>query len=184
MYLEPKDSRQRYTKRCLVDAFLNALETKQVSDITVIEISEASGISRKTFYKYYSDPFALLAALEEDLFAGFLQELETLPPVIFDITPALIKFSDRHRVLMRSVFENQRENGFIDQVMKYLYAAYHVEWEANNPLMPKHDVEYLFQYIVTGLIGIIRFWLLNDPELPAEELIKKANFLMALSEPK
>ena len=183
MYIVPKDSRQRYTKQCLIDAFLTALETKPLSAITVSEISIDSGISRKTFYKYYSDPFALLFALEEDLFVGFLQELETLPPVIFDIVPAMIKFTDKHRILVRAAFENQRDDGFIDRVMKYLYATYHDEWENNNPLMPKHDVEYLFQYIVSGLIGIIRFWLINDPKLSAKELIKKANFLMLLSQP-
>ena len=184
MYIVPKDSRQRYTKQCLYDAFLNALETKQVSSITVSEISKESGISRKTFYKYYSDPFALLFALEEDLFVGLIQELETLPPVIFDIVPALIRFTAEHKTLMRAAFENQRDDGFIDQVMRYIYDTYHVQWENANPLMPQHDVEYLFHYVVSGVIGIIRYWLLRDPELPVEEMIEKADFLMRLSEPK
>jgi len=183
MYTKAKDPRQRYTKQCIFDAFLKASETKQVSAITVSEISENSGVSRKTFYKYYSDPYALLFALEDDLFVGFIQELETLPPVIFDITPALIEFTAKHRVLIRLAFENQRDNGFIDQVMKYLYATYRADWENNNPNLLKQDVEYLFQYVVTGLIGIIRFWLLNEPEMPAEELVKKAHYLMTLSQP-
>ena len=51
MYIEPKDSRQRYTKQCLFDSFSRALECKPVSEITVSEICDDAGISRKTFYK-------------------------------------------------------------------------------------------------------------------------------------
>jgi len=184
MYVIPKDSRQRYTKQCLFDAFLKALELKPVSAITVSEISKDAGISRKTFYKYYSDPFALLSSLQEDLFIGFMLELEILPANVFEITPALIEFADKHRVLIRASFENRSEGGFIDQVMWYLYETYHEEWEQSNPQMSKRDVEFLFHYVVSGLIGIIRHWLFEDPDLPAEAVIEQAAFLMQLSTPR
>ena len=64
----PKDSRQRYTKESLYASFLELLDEKAVSDITVIEICERAGVSRKTFYKYYSDQFALLMGMQKDLF--------------------------------------------------------------------------------------------------------------------
>ena len=183
IYVVPKDSRQRYTKMCLVDAFLKALEEKPVSAITVSELSIESGISRKTFYKYYSDPFALLTALQDDLVIGFKQELESLPSNIFAITPALIEFCEKHRVLIRAVFENQSAGGFIDQVIRHLYSTYRVEWEQANPEMSKQDVEFLFQYVVSGLTGIIRHWLINDPSLPVNEVVKQADFLMRLTTP-
>jgi len=183
MYVVPKDSRQRYTKQCLVDAFIQALETKPVSAITVSELSNESGISRKTFYKYYSDPFALLAALQDDLFIGLKRELETLPVDIFKITPALIEFSAKHRVLIRATFENQHEGGFIDKTIRYLYNTYHEDWEQANPQMSKVEVEFLFQYIVSGLVGIIRHWIINYPKLSTKEVIQRADYLMKLTTP-
>jgi len=184
MYVLPKDSRQRYTKTCLADAFLKALESKPVSAITVSEICDKSGISRKTFYKYYLNQFALLQALQDDLFAGFAEELKSLPPNIFDITPALIEFVDRHRVLIRASFENWSTGGFIDQVIKYLHVTYHKDWEHANPHMSEKDVEYLFHYVVYGLVGIIRHWLVDDPTLPAAEVILRADYLMKVSTPR
>jgi len=183
MYIVPKDSRQRYTKQCLTDAFLKALETKQISDITISEISEEAGISRKTFYKYYSDQFEFLKALQEDLLVGFTQELETLPPNIFAITPALIRFIDKHRVLFRVVIENWSKGGFVDQVITYLYSTYHQEWEQANPTMSKEQVEYLFHYVVNGLVGIIHHWLVDNTDLPVEDLIQHADALLKLSTP-
>lgn len=183
MYIEPKDSRQRYTKQCLFSSFLTALEKKPVSAITVSEISVDAGVSRKTFYKYYSDQFALLLAMQDDLFLGFEEELKTLPPNVFDIAPALIKFAEKHRVLIKAVFENRGEGNFIDRIVDYLYDAYHVEWEKQNTQLSEKDVEFLFYYVTSGLVGIIRHWLFETPEASSDEIIMRADFLMKLSTP-
>jgi len=183
MFEKPRDSRQRYTKLCLFDSFLYALETKPVSAITVSEISADAGVSRKTFYKYYSDQFALLLAMQDDLFTGFENELKDLPQDIFAIVPALIRFSERHRVLLRAVYENRGEGNFIDRVVNHLYTAYHIVWEEQNPELTKKDVEFLFYYVVSGLVGIIGHWLFNEPNMPANEVIKQAGYLMHLTTP-
>lgn len=184
MYVEPKDSRQRYTKQCLFSSFLKALEKKPVSAITVSEISDDAGISRKTFYKYYSDQFALLVAMQDDLFVGFEEELKTLPPNVFDIAPALIKFAEKHRVLIKAVFENRGEGNFIDRIVDYLYEAYQEEWQKQNPQLSKKDVEFLFYYVASGLVGIIRHWLFEAPDMAANEIIMRADYLMKLTTPR
>ena len=184
MYIEPKDSRQRYTKQCLFDSLLHALEQKPVSDITVSEICEEAGISRKTFYKYYSDQFALLLAMQDDLFAGFERYVEKLPHNVFDMVPALMAFASEHRVLVRAAFENRGQGNFIDRVIAYLYDAYHSDWERANPNLPKQDVTFLFHFVASGLVGIIRLWLFEEPELSAEEVAKKADFLLRMASPK
>ena len=183
MYIEPKDSRRRYTKQCLFDSFLQALEIKPVSEITVSEICDQAGISRKTFYKYYSDQFALLLAMQDDLFAGFERYVEQLPPNVFDMAPALVSFASDHRVIIRSAFENRGDGNFIDRVIAYLYHAYHDDWERANPHMSQQDVTFLFHYVVSGLVGIIRLWLFEEPDLTADEVAKKADYLMRLSTP-
>lgn len=184
MYIEPKDSRQRYTKQCLFDSFSRALECKPVSEITVSEICDDACISRKTFYKYYSDQFALLLAMQDDLFAGFERYVEQLPANVFDMAPALIAFASDHRVLIRAAFQNRGEGNFIDRVISFLYEAYHADWESANPHMAEQDVEFLFHYVASGLVGIIRLWLFDEPELSIDEVVEKAHYLMRLTTPK
>ena len=101
---KPRDSRLRYTKDCLYKSFLEFLGQKAVSDITVIEICERAGVSRKTFYKYYSDQFALLRGMQEDLFEDYRERLAGMPEDVFAIAPELIHFVDENRVLMKAVF--------------------------------------------------------------------------------
>ncbi len=183
MYLSPKDSRQRYTKQCLFEAFLHNLETKPVSAITVSEISEEAGVSRKTFYKYYSDQFALLQAMQDDLFIGFKESIEHLPDEIFNIAPAILGFVDNHRVLVRAALQNSGEDSFTERVVAYLYHAYRKAWEEANPSLSAQDVKFLFHYVVSGVVGIIRLWLFEEPEMSTAEVGKRAEYLLRLTTP-
>lgn len=181
MFVKPKDSRQRYTKECLFKSFLFFLDQKPVSEITVSEICEDAGVSRKTFYKYYSDQFALLMAMQEDLFAEFEARLEYVPANVFEMVPVIIAFAADHRVLVRAVFENRSEGNFIDRILDYLYGEFHGEWEAQNPGMSERDVKFLFYFVTSGLAGVIKMWLFDEPEMTVEEVAHIAESLMKLS---
>lgn len=179
----PKDARQRYTKESLYSAFLTLLEEKAVSDIAVVEICDRAGVSRKTFYKYYSDQFALLMGMQDDLFEDYRDLIATEEPNIFKIAPQLIGWADKNRVLVKAIFANRGEGNFIDRMCDDLFSIYRESWEAANPTMAPQDVEALFYYVVSGLIGLVRHWLVDRPELTAEQVIGQAFALMRLSDP-
>ena len=179
----PRDSRLRYTRECLYAAFLEFLAEKPVSDITVIEICERAGVSRKTFYKYYSDPFALLVAMHDDLFEDYRERLLGQPADVSQLMQVLIRFVDEHRVLVKAAFANRGEGNFVDRVMGDLFATYREAWEQANPEMPPADVEALFYFAVSGLFGIVQHWLEFHPEQSADDVISQAVFLMHIADP-
>ena len=184
MTQQPRDSRLRYTKECLYESFLHFLEDKPVPDITVSEICDRAGISRKTFYKYYPDQFGLLASMQNDLFARYREQLESSPADVREITPVLIRFADENRTLVKAVFANRGEGNFIDRMVDDLWATYRPDWERANPDMAPIEVEYLFCYIVSGLVGIVRHWLYEHPEMDAAQVAERANRLLDLTDPR
>ena len=179
----PRDSRLRYTKESLYASFLEFLAEKPVSDITVIEICERAGVSRKTFYKYYSDPFALLVAMQDDFFDDYRDRLAGQPAEIAQLMPVLIRFVDENRVLMKAAFANRGDGNFIDRVLDDLFVTYREAWEQANPALSAEDVEFLFHFAVSGLFGIVQHWLFDRPELPAETIIAQAAALMHIADP-
>ena len=179
----PRDSRLRYTKECLYSSFLELLAEKPVNDITVIEVCERAGVSRKTFYKYYSDQFALLVAMQDDLFEDYRHQLEGQPAEVSQIMPVLIRFVDENRVLVRAAFANQGEGNFVNRVLDDLYATYCTDWEQANPALSESDVEFLFYFAVSGLFGIVRHWLFEHPELSADTVVEQAAALMHVADP-
>lgn len=180
---KPRDSRLRYTKESLYASFLEFLAEKPVSDITVIEICERAGISRKTFYKYYSDPFALLVAMQNDLFNDYHDRLIGQPAEVSQIMPVLIHFVDENRVLVKAAFANRGERNFVDRVLDDLFATYRNAWEQANPTLPAEDVEFLFYFAVSGLFGVVQHWLFDRPDMPVDAIIAQAATLMHVADP-
>ena len=180
---KPRDSRLRYTKESLYASFLEFLAEKPVSDITVIEVCEQAGVSRKTFYKYYSDQFALLVAMQDDLFAEYRDLLHDEPADVSAIMPALIRFVDDNRVLVKAAFANRGPGNFVDRVLDDLFATYRESWEAANPALSAKDVEFLFHFAVSGLFGIVRHLLLDRPDMPVDDVITQAVALMHIADP-
>lgn len=184
MERSPRDSRLRYTKECLYQAFLHFLEKKPVSDITVSEICDQAGISRKTFYKYYPDQFGLLIGMQDDLFADYRSQLAGKPADVRQITPVLIEFTGKNRTLVKAVFANRGEGNFIDRIIDDTWATYRSDWETSNPQMTPAEVESLFYFVVSGMVGLVRHWLFEQPEKSAEAITKEAGDLLQIVGPK
>ena len=86
--MEKLDARKRYTQMILKQSFLKLLREKPVNKITVKELCELSQINRATFYTHYSDCFALLESIENELIDEFEKSLRYVNS--FDVT-ALIE---------------------------------------------------------------------------------------------
>ena len=82
------DARVRYTQHALKQALLTLLKEKSVNKITVKEVCELAELNRATFYSHYSDCFALLEAIENELLEAFAQSLTLIKS--FDVA-ALIE---------------------------------------------------------------------------------------------
>ena len=82
------DARVRYTQRALKQALLTLLKEKSVNKITVKEVCALAELNRATFYSHYSDCFALLESIENELLEAFVQSLALIKS--FDVA-ALIE---------------------------------------------------------------------------------------------
>ena len=70
------DARVKYTRMVIQQTFLELLQKKPISKITVTEICEIAGINRATFYKHYMDPYDLLEQFENEAIQGLLSMME------------------------------------------------------------------------------------------------------------
>ena len=76
--MKKTDARVRYTKRVLKESFLKLLKEKSVNKITVKEVCELAELNRATFYLHYSDCFALLESIEQELLEAFEKSLKLI----------------------------------------------------------------------------------------------------------
>ena len=86
--MEKMDTRKRYTQMVLKQSFLKLLKEKPVNRITVKEVCALAQLNRATFYAHYSDCFALMESIENELIDAFEESLRYVNS--FDVT-ALIE---------------------------------------------------------------------------------------------
>ena len=63
----PNNKRSLATEECLNNTLMALLKDKELADISVTELCEASDIDRSTFYAHYEDVFALGNACAADI---------------------------------------------------------------------------------------------------------------------
>lgn len=65
------------TERKLEQGFVKILENEPFNQLTVAELVEASQVSRRSFYTYYTDKYDFLAAIERRIFDGIKQAMQS-----------------------------------------------------------------------------------------------------------
>lgn len=66
------DRRVRKTKKAIKNALMALASDKNLSEITVTDISDIADINRKTFYVYYKDVYDLIDDIENDIISKLI----------------------------------------------------------------------------------------------------------------
>ncbi|WP_285725642.1 TetR/AcrR family transcriptional regulator [Psychromicrobium xiongbiense] len=79
----PKTSRRELNKRAtrmaIIDAAVELLRARGLGNFTAEDVAEAAGISRRTFFNYFSSPEAALSATLENFLEGVIAEFAHRP---------------------------------------------------------------------------------------------------------
>ena len=102
--MEKMDRRVRKTRALLLQGLVKMLETHDIQDISVKELTELVDINRGTFYLHYDDIYDMLHKIEDEMFLEFNEIMEQKPVVTNSLAsqgPLLefFHFLDRHRDL-------------------------------------------------------------------------------------
>lgn len=157
------------TKEKLFAAFWDIYCQKRIEKITVKEITEQAGYNRSTFYEYFEDVYDVLACLEERL----IPNLDELPPITFldkSIGMEKERFFDlfeKNAKYYRVLLSDQGDPSFatkLKQTMKPLVLPLLDIQQGEEQI----KYEYIIEYILSGMIGVLAFWVQQDEPLPKE----------------
>ena len=167
------------------EAFLELMEKKDFAYITVKEICEKAGVNRSTFYLHYETVNDLLAESARYFIDRFIEampmnvgeffdKLQTRPlEELYLITPEYLlpylNYIKDHKRLFRTMHDKAFILGMDEAYLRlnrYVFSPilsrFHV---------PSADHEYMMQFYMNGLIGIVNLWLQNDCKDSVEHII-------------
>lgn len=164
---EKTDRRVRRTRAQMRAGLARLMQKKSIKEITVKELVEEADINRSTFYLHYTDIYAMLEAIEDELDDEIQTAIREYPldpihqdssyPFIARMFSILEENKDICAALLSPngdmKFVNRIEVLLTDTVLKKLSEQF-----------PKHirDIRYVYAYCIHGCMGIVRTWLSDD----------------------
>lgn len=168
------DRRIQYSQKVIKESFIQLLMEKNITKITIKELCEKADVNRATFYAYYKDQYDLLQKIEEELMAGIDQYLfsENMSLLTPDATKTLIEilnYIQKNNTICRILLNQGVDLHFQNALIGYMTRQHFLpNWKHDN--ISIEDNEYIFLYLASGCIGILKKWLEDDCEKPAKEI--------------
>ncbi|MBQ2667427.1 MAG: TetR/AcrR family transcriptional regulator [Clostridia bacterium] len=171
---QKKNQRFQETDQRIRAYFIQALEEKEISKITVREICEAVGINRSSFYLHYPDVYALLEAMcnevGKELFEDFGKLGEEVK--VYFSEPYLLvilRHVQKHAVLYKAYIGHVGmapiEKGYqilLEEVFKPYFRRLGIQSERR--------MEYHFYFVQHGFFSVLERWMHYGCAEPPEEM--------------
>ncbi len=178
------ESKYFNTALCMDEALIALLEVKDLEYINVKEICEKAGVNRSTFYLHYGTVADLVSEAMENVNKRFSacftqseadfaekirnKKLDDLVLITQDYLIPYLQFIRENKKVYRASFRNPNEmqaNTRYRSLKKYIL----------EPILAKFKVpeirwQYYIAYYIEGTSAIIKEWLNNDCQDPAETI--------------
>ena len=158
------DRRTLYTRRVIMDSYIDLLKEKPRDKIKVAEICRLAEINRCTFYLHFEDITAVENAIEKELadkFSIFLktqskdnskrqiQSGEFMNTLLHDETYVTLMTSNRPSLPLSSLME------------EFYISAMKPALSVKNTLTERQQ-RLLYAFIVGGVVAIEQYWIRNN----------------------
>lgn len=169
------DRRVKKTRKQLQDGFTALLIEKSIKEITVKELCDKVDLNRGTFYLHYKDIYDMAKQMEDELFNHFETVLTNHPskqlngepfPMILDLF-VLIK---ENACFCNALLSNNGDIVFINKLKSILRDKCFNDWIDISTAKKADKFDYLYNFTISGCIGIIEYWLKNGLKESPEEI--------------
>lgn len=150
----------QFTKKAIIDAFIELIGERPFDKITVKDIVTHCGVNRNTFYYYFEDIYALvdeLFQIETQNILGDTSGFDTWQ----DAFLKAVDFVRQNRLgiyhLYKSISRERVEN-YLDEVT-YNNILNFIKKEARDIAADEFDIELMARFYTHALVGMVLEWL-------------------------
>ena len=141
-----------FSRDCMVQALIQLLKTKSLSNITITELTERAGISRMTYYRNYHSLDEIFSSYLKDLVESYRQDVATWPDKG--------NYNDSRNMLHCYEYFNL----LLQALDSYILDTYYTEDKGQ-------DFYYTLRAFSGSLYNIYVTWILEDSKESAEEIV-------------
>lgn len=162
------------TKNAIADAFAEALLTKNVDKIRVGDVSEAAGVTKQTFYRYFIDKYDVMEYCFDRMFAGPIEGIASRRPFA-DCVREILLIAQQNRTLMLNAFGTNDFNNLFRGMNNSIRHAM-TERIVAQGIIDEAEIKFMADSYAKTLIGCVRRWLGVGMDLSVDTL---TNYLIS-----
>ncbi len=172
------DKRVVRTKQAIRKAFNELVSEKEMSEISVSELTERAGITRSTFYMYYDSVEAVRDQIENEIFAyidqvmseqDWVQCMVNPYPLLSTIGREITKYDEYNRYILCS----HNSGSLLDKVNGRVVVAFIEYTKRLNLNIDAARAKYVAAFIAAGIAECFRIWYNHKSTLTLEELCRR-----------
>ena len=165
---------QQYTRKEIREKFVEMLNERPLSKITVKELVTACGINRNTFYYYYQDLYAIL----EEIFQTELQK-------VIDEYNDTLSWEESFLIATKLCLENKKAIYYVynsmekEQLERFLYGAAgnvmerFVESRSAGIRSTESDRKLIASFYQCALTEMLLHWIADGMKAEPEKTIRR-----------
>lgn len=177
------DKRIVRTKSAIRKAFIDLVQKKDLSSITVSELVAAAGVTRSTFYMYYGSVLEVRNDIEREIMTNLekiMSESDWLKfmvdpyPLLDSVSKELIKYDEYNRYILRQGSSSH----LFELLNKRVVTEFLAYVRANAPDIDAARAKYIAAFIAAGIEECFTLWYNHQSTLTLEELCLRMSELI------
>lgn len=163
---EQSAARQALVEQCL----LRDLEVKHYEDISVNDLCRESGVSRKSFYRYFSGKSGVLHALLDRTIQSM--DISMTPDIFEDRRTWLTQFF-RFWKENRAMLDLLQRSQLLEELVNRMVDVNLIEYVGRAADMPTDVAEYSsyqMEFLLTGMMRVMLRWYRNGFRQTPEQM--------------
>lgn len=167
------------TRQNLVEAFWSLYCEQRIEKITVKDITNKAGYNRGTFYEYFTDVYDVLNYIEDSL----IPTLEELPPISVQAKSlgmplgSFIELYNQNSKYYSVLLGDNGDPAFVSKLKTAIKPTL-VNIFSDQPNVNQIELDYILEYTLSAMIGIMSYWFNQSGSLSDSELFELLNRLM------
>ncbi len=171
-YRQNLDRRQIKTKKAIIGAFIHLLQEKDISKITITELSKIANIDRKTFYLHYesiSDLYNDLGNMVVSIIKDEIIEFSTGNGSAYEFFTGINEIISEKIDLFKSIAKNNDFTDFMFMI-KDILSDELIEMYGKKNTSANERLKLTAEFIASGTISMYLRWLKGDTGITMDEL--------------
>ncbi len=158
------DLRVIKTRRLIKNALIELMAAKEVSAITITELSEKALINRKTFYRHYSTVAEVVTEIENEILSEFAEALRNANKSCLDVGGLVSDISEllvRRREYFAKMTKLNPDLFSKGRIKAMLRRTFEVALRSSEAITDRETLDAVSQFTVSGVLALYSEWFDN-----------------------